>query len=71
MKAKMKLKNYSKTKREIQQEGVTKEIEVELYLWQYKAKNMHLTLYVVIFQCEEFVISIMEHIMVIQPARLG
>ena len=62
-----KLKNYASEKKEIG----NKEIDVEVYMWQYATKASHVILYVVIFQCEEFVISVMEHMVMIRPTHLG
>ena len=62
-----KLKNYVSEKKEIG----NKEIDVEVYMWQYVTKASHVILYVVIFQCEEFVISVMEHMVMIRPTHLG
>ena len=62
-----KLKNYASEKKEIG----NKEIDVEVYMWQYVTKASHVILYVVIFQCEEFVISVMEQMMMIRPTHLG
>ena len=62
-----KLKSYSIEKKEI----LDKEIDVEIYLWQYTTKSSYVVLYVVIFQCEEFTISVMEHMAMIRPTHLG
>ena len=62
-----KLKNYTKEKREIG----NKEIDVEIYMWQYATKSSYVVLYIVIFQREEFVISVMEQMMMIRPTHLG
>ena len=62
-----KLKNYTREKREI----ANKEIDVEIYMWQYATKSSYVALYVVIFQCEEFVISVMEQMMMIRPTHSG
>jgi hypothetical protein len=62
-----KLKNYSRETKEI----ADKEIDVEIYLWQYATKSSYVVMYVVIFQCEEFVISVMEHMVMIRPTHLG
>ena len=64
----MKLQNkyHNSTTRNLEE----KEIEVEVYLWQYATKTVLLTLYVVVFYCEEFTISVMEHIMMMRPAQL-
>ena len=62
-----KLKNYTSEKKEIG----GKEIDVEIYMWQYATKSSYVALYVVIFQCEEFVISVMEQMMMVRPTHLG
>ena len=62
-----KLKNYTSEKKEI----AGKEIDVEIYMWQYATKASYVALYVVIFQCEEFVISVMEQMVMIRPTHLG
>ena len=62
-----KLKNYASEKKEIG----NKEIDVEVYMWQYATKSSYVVLYVVIFQCEEFVISVMEQMMMVRPTHLG
>ena len=71
MKSNLKLKNYSKIKKYVGKDIEKMEIDVELYLWQYASKNFYFTLYVVIFHCEEFVISVVEPIMIIRSPQLG